>query len=87
MSVATDKVSGGAPAPPGSTNVMAIVFRLAGLAIIDAFTIWLVYELLGDGSIPLAVVIAAVTIWLNVIFLNEKYYPLRWISPAWRLWL
>ena len=82
MSVASDKVSGGAPAPPGSNNVMAILLRLAGLAIIDAFTIWMVYELLGDGSIPLAVVIAAVTIWLNVIFLNEKYYPLRWISPG-----
>ena len=83
MSVATDKVTGGAPAPPGSSNsVLAIILRLAGLAIIDAFTIWVVYELLGDGSTALAIVIAAVTIWLNFVFLNDKYYPLRWISPG-----
>lgn len=84
MSIATEKASGGAgaPAPPGSTNVMAFIFRLAGLAIIDAFAIWLVYGLIGDGSYPLAVVIAVVTIWLNIVFLNEKYYPLRWISPG-----
>jgi len=52
------------------------------LAIIDAFTIWLVYELIGGGATPLALTIAAVTIWINLIFLNEKYYPLRWISPG-----
>ena len=60
----------------------SLVLRLGVLFVIDAMTIWLVYQFLDDGILALAVVLAAITIWLNVIFLNEKYYPMRWLAPG-----
>jgi ABC-type sugar transport system permease subunit len=81
MSKAAKKEPGGAT-PPGSTSTLGLILRIAGLAVIDAFTLWVLYGLLGDGSYPLAIAIGGVTIWLNIIFLNEKYYPFRWISPG-----
>jgi len=81
MSKAANKKPGG-PMPPGSTSVKGMIFRIVGLLFIDAFTLWVVYGLLIDGSYPLAITIGGVTLWLNLVFLNEKYYPLRWISPG-----
>ncbi len=76
-------VEGAGEAPSRfSTSLPSLIFRLGALAIIDAFTIWLVYQMFGDGYFTLGGVIAFVTIWLNFIFLNERYYPLRWISPG-----
>lgn len=87
MTAATQTVSGGAPAPPGassdqSPSILGWVFRIIALGLIDAITIWLVYQMLDDGYFPLAVVLGLVTIWINVIFLVPRYYPLRWLSPG-----
>jgi ABC-type sugar transport system permease subunit len=84
MTAMTQAAPGGAPAPPEkkSVNMPSLLLRLGVLALIDAITIWLVYQFLEDGVFALAIVIAAVTIWLNLIFLNEKYYPMRWLSPG-----
>lgn len=82
MSAMTQAPSGGAPPDGKSVNMPSLVLRLGALALIDAMTIWLVYQFLDDGILPLAVVIAAITIWLNVIFLSDKYYPMRWLSPG-----
>ncbi len=78
--------SGGAEAPPASrfntSSIVSWLFRLGGLALIDAVTIYLVYNMLRDGVWQLALVLSIVTILLNVVFLNEDLYPLRWISPS-----
>ena len=71
----------GAPDRP-TVNMPSLVLRLGVLFVIDAITIWLVYQFLDDGILALAVVLAAITIWLNVIFLNEQYYPMRWLAPG-----
>ena len=75
---------GGAKAPPTdrSPGILSWLVRLAALALIDAMTIWLVYQMLGDGHGFYAVMLALVTIWLNVVFLTDKFLPLRWISPG-----
>lgn len=75
---------GGATAPssPFSTSVPGILFRLFALIIIDAFGIWLVYQLLVDGVLPLAIALGLVTLGINIIFLNERFYPLRWMAPG-----
>jgi ABC-type sugar transport system permease subunit len=56
--------------------------RLIGLAIVDAFAIWLLYFLIRDGVWPLAVILAVVTLFLNAVNLSDRAYPLRWMSPA-----
>jgi ABC-type sugar transport system permease subunit len=75
---------GGAAAPPTDRppSIVSWLLRLAALAIIDAITIWLVYQMLGDGHGFFAILLALVTIWLNVVFLSERFLPLRWISPG-----
>ncbi len=84
MTANSQAVSGGAPAPPedNPVNMPSLILRLGVLALIDAMTIWLVYQFIADGIFALAIVIAGVTIWLNIIFLSEKYYPMRWLSPG-----
>ena len=49
---------------------------------IDAITIWLVYQMIPDGYWPLASVLAVVTIWVNIVFLTGRFYPLRWVAPG-----
>jgi len=84
MTTAANAGMGGAPAPPGSrsSSLASMLFRLGGLAVIDAFTIWLVYHFLGDGIWTMAVLFALVAILLNIVFLREELFPLRWISPG-----
>jgi ABC-type sugar transport system permease subunit len=65
---------------PGS--VSRIVLRLLALAVIDAFALWFLYQLLSDGVIYLALTVGIITLLINVIFLKEGLYPLRWMSPG-----
>lgn len=59
-----------------------IIFRLIGLAIIDAFAFWLLYQMINDRVWPFVAVVAFVTLGINIVFLNERFYPLRWLSPG-----
>jgi len=84
MSAATQKVSGGAQAPPdaGSHSILSLILRILALALIDGITIWLVYQMVFDGYWPLAAVLALVTLWVNVVFLSGRFYPLRYVAPG-----
>lgn len=65
-----------------SGSIVAILLRLGGLAILDAFALTFIYRLMGDGSYYLAFVIGLVTLGVNAVFLSEKLYPFRWFSPG-----
>lgn len=65
-----------------SGSLVGIVFRLAALALIDAFAIWFVSELIGQQEYILAGFVAVITIGLNLIFLIDGLYPYRWFSPG-----
>jgi arabinogalactan oligomer / maltooligosaccharide transport system permease protein len=84
MTTAAPVVPGDANASPDAkpTSIASLLFRIVALAIIDAITIWLVYQMLGDGYWPLAAVIGFVTLWVNVVFLSGRFYPLRWVAPG-----
>lgn len=84
MSAATQNVSGGAQAPPDArpTSIVSLLLRILALAIIDGLTIWLVYQMVGDGYWPLATVLGLVTIWVNIVFLSGRFYPLRYVAPG-----
>jgi arabinogalactan oligomer/maltooligosaccharide transport system permease protein len=84
MSAATQKVPGGAQAPPGAapTGILSLLLRILALALIDGITIWLVYQMVFDGYVPLAATLALVTIWVNVVFLSGRFYPLRYVAPG-----
>ncbi|HMN28386.1 MAG TPA: maltose ABC transporter permease MalF [Caldilineaceae bacterium] len=84
MATAAKIEIGGAPAPPTSltSTVLSWSLRLAGLALVDAIAIYLLYNMVRDGIWELGLVIAVVTVLLNLIFLREDLYPLRWVSPG-----
>lgn len=86
MTAATQQNPGGAKAPSGSSgftgSVGSWVLRLAGLALLDAFAIYMVMGMLANGDVAFPILFGIVTIFLNVIFLVERLYPLRWISPG-----
>ena len=86
MAATAQKSPGGAQAPSGTdtqpNSIAGWIVRLTALAIIDAFAIWLIYLMVGDGVWQLAIVLAIVTIAINVIFLRPQFYPLRWVSPG-----
>jgi hypothetical protein len=84
MSAATQTVSGGAQAPPdaGPKSIVGLIFRILALALIDAITIWLVYQMVFDGYWSLAATLGLVTIWVNIVFLSGRFYPLRYVAPG-----
>jgi ABC-type sugar transport system permease subunit len=65
-----------------SEDVPRIALRLFGLAIIDAFGLWFIYQAIADGVWFLVAVVGFITFGINVIFLKENLYPLRWLSPG-----
>jgi hypothetical protein len=84
MAATTQMAKGGAQAPPDArpNSIASLLLRIGALAIIDAITIWLVYQMLDDGIWQLAAVLALVTIWVNVVFLSGRFYPLRYVAPG-----
>lgn len=65
-----------------SSSVPALLFRLFALFVIDAFGLWLVYQLLADGYYPFAAMLALVTLGINIVFLSERFKPIRWMAPG-----
>ncbi len=65
-----------------SGSIVGVGFRLAALALIDAFAIWFVSELLGQDEIILAGFVSVITVGLNAVFLIDGLYPYRWFSPG-----
>ena len=65
-----------------SGDLPRIALRLLGLALVDAFAFWFLYQLMRDGVWFLAAAVALVTLGINVVFLREGLYPLRWLSPG-----
>jgi len=55
---------------------------LLGLALVDAFALWFLYQLMRDGVWFLAAAVAIITLGINVVFLRDDQYPLRWLSPG-----
>lgn len=85
MAAITQNLKGGAQAPPEPQKPMSIaslLLRIGALVIIDAITIWLVYQMLDDGNWTLALMLGLVTLWVNVVFLSGRFYPLRWVAPG-----
>ena len=86
MTTASSMKSGGAQASPtssfNSSSILSWLFRLGGLAVVDASAIYLLYNMFRDGVWQLGIVIAVVTVLLNAIFLSEDLYPLRWVAPG-----
>lgn len=73
----------GAKAPQALPSTLpGIGLRLIGLALVDAFALWMLSRLLRDGVWPLATMLFLVTAAVNVINLSGRLVPLRWISPA-----
>ncbi|MAS37999.1 MAG: hypothetical protein CL610_28650 [Anaerolineaceae bacterium] len=82
MTENTDSRQTNSPLALFSGALPGTLLRYGGLALIDAFAIWLVLRLLDAGNWPIAAVIALITVGLNVIFLNERLFPYRWLSPG-----
>jgi len=70
------------PLVPLSNFLTRYVLRLLGLALVDAFAVWLVSLLIRDAVWPLAAAVIAVTLLVNAVNLSDRLYPLRWMSPA-----
>lgn len=56
--------------------------RLLGLAVVNAFALWFLYQLVIDGVWFLSAAISIIALGINVIFLREHLYPFRWLSPG-----
>lgn len=68
-----------------SRSAIQLLLQYAGLLIVDAFALLLVYQLANDGIWELAIFIALVTIVVNYVNIRPDLSPLRWISPAFTL--
>ncbi len=67
---------------PFSYTLRAILFRLFGLAVIDALTLWFLPRMIRDQVWYLLALVLIITVGINIVFLKEEYYPLRWMSPG-----
>lgn len=68
-------------------STRALLLRIVGLAIIDAFAIPLAITLASRLTVLLGIAIVIFTIIVNVVFLSEKLYPWRWLTPGLALML
>lgn len=72
-----------APAPrPRVPAVVGNFTRYMALGLVDAFAIWLITRLAGDGIWELVIALALVTLYVNVVNLRAEPKALRWISPS-----
>ena len=66
----------------GLATLLRIGAVYLGLALVDAFALFLVYAFASDGVWELAITVGLITIMVNVIYLRRDMYALRWIAPA-----
>jgi arabinogalactan oligomer / maltooligosaccharide transport system permease protein len=63
-------------------SVLNIAGRLLALAVIDAFAIWFLTQLISDGSYLLAAFLIIITIGINAFYLRRDLYAFRWFAPG-----
>ncbi len=63
-------------------SILSIIWRLLGLAFIDAVAIAFSYSFFNGGLALAAIVLIVITFLINIVFLVDRLYPLRWISPG-----
>lgn len=64
-----------------------LLWRLVGLAFVDAVALWFAYSLFNNGVGTAAAILLAVTAIINWIFLADRLYPVRWLTPGLALML
>lgn len=67
---------------PLSGYISRIALRLLGLAVVDAFALWFLHQLIRDRVWFLVIAIGLVTLGINVFYLREDLYPFRWLAPG-----
>ncbi len=84
MAAKTARKEGGPIGPLSSLadNLPALFLRLGFLALLDAWGIWLIYQLIFDGAGPLAAALGFVILFINIVFLRGSAMPMRWIAPG-----
>ncbi|MEO0561402.1 MAG: ABC transporter permease subunit [Chloroflexota bacterium] len=70
------------PAERQSVTVTGVLIRLISLGFIDAFAVWFLIRLVGDGNYGLALLIGLVTLMINFFYLRDQLYPYRWFAPG-----
>ncbi|PZR96611.1 MAG: maltose ABC transporter permease MalF [Candidatus Chloroheliales bacterium] len=55
---------------------------MVGLAVVDAFALFLASAVIINGNSLAAIVILVITALLNWVFLSDRLYPIRWLSPG-----
>lgn len=63
-------------------KIIGILLKYAGLMLLDAFALILIYAFFYDGAGGLALTIAFITIMANVFVLVPNLYPLKWMTPG-----
>jgi len=67
---------------PVFRKTIGIVLKYAGLMLLDAFALVLIYAFFYDGAGGLALTVAVITIMANVFVLVPSLYPLKWMTPG-----
>lgn len=68
--------------PTSSTTFRASFLHMAGLALLDAIALWIVFSLLGNGAISAGISVLIVTGLINWVFISDRLYPIRWLTPG-----
>jgi len=63
-------------------KIIFSVLKYAGLMVLDAFALVLIYAFFYDGAGGLSLTIAFITIMANVFVLVPSLYPLKWMTPG-----
>jgi len=63
-------------------NILNLAIRFICLAIVDAFAMLLLYQLLQDEVWSIAAIIIITTLFVNIVNFSDRFVALRWMSPA-----
>ncbi len=68
--------------PSGPLAAIRTVLKYLGLFIANGLALVIIYSLVRDDNLLLAVVIAIITIMVNVLNLVPSLFPFKWMSPG-----
>lgn len=63
----------------GTATASGLIIRLVLVALIDAFAIWYILNLLATDGLVLAVAVGVVTLFVNVVVVRNEAFPIRWM--------
>jgi ABC-type sugar transport system permease subunit len=78
----TGSPSGGPVVSRSGRDFLLFILKLLGLMVLNGFGLILIYSLIYDNNLVMALVLALIVIFGNVVVLVPSLFPFKWMAPG-----